>query len=125
MVFLLLALMLVKTMVVPVIYLDYQLRKDYIISTLCENRNRPKLNCNGKCYLAKRIAEAAKQEQRQAESDFLAKLLSAQAPVSNDYLTRFIATPRTVELLPAVTFNFSNPFNGRSLVLDIFHPPLC
>lgn len=125
MVFLLLALMLVKTMVVPVIYLDYQLRKDYIISTLCENRNRPKLNCNGKCYLAKRIAEAAKQEQKQAESDFLAKLLSAQAPVSAEFLTHFIPTPRNVELLPAVTFNFSNPFNGRNLVLDIFHPPLC
>lgn len=125
MVFLLLALMLVKTMVVPIIYLDYELRKDYIVSTLCENRNRPQLKCNGKCYLAKRIAEAAKQEQKQAENDFMAKVLSAQAPVSGDFFSHFITAPRTVELLPAVTFNFSNPFNGRKLVLDIFHPPLC
>ncbi|WP_229206137.1 hypothetical protein [Dyadobacter fermentans] len=124
-VFVMLAVMLVKTMVVPVIYLDYELRKDYIISTLCENRNRPQLNCDGKCYLAKRIAEAAKQEQRQAESDFMTKMLSAQAPVTNDFLTHFITTPRTVELLPAVTFNYASPFNGRNFVLDIFHPPLC
>jgi hypothetical protein len=33
----------------------HEINKDYIASTLCENRSRPKLNCNGKCHLAKKM----------------------------------------------------------------------
>lgn len=49
-------------MAVPLVYVDYSLRKDYIIKNLCENRFRPDLHCNGKCYLAKRVAAADQKE---------------------------------------------------------------
>lgn len=29
----------------------------YIAKVLCENRTRPQLNCNGKCYLAKKLKQ--------------------------------------------------------------------
>lgn len=29
----------------------------YIAATLCENKDKPQLHCNGKCYLKKKIAE--------------------------------------------------------------------
>ena len=31
--------------------IEYNLNKEYIVSVLCENRNKPELACNGKCYL--------------------------------------------------------------------------
>jgi hypothetical protein len=31
----------------------FNLNREYIAKVLCENRDKPKLNCNGKCYLAK------------------------------------------------------------------------
>lgn len=31
--------------------IDYQVNRDYIASTLCINKDRPELNCNGYCYL--------------------------------------------------------------------------
>ncbi len=34
---------------------DYYIHYDYIAEKLCENRNKPILACNGKCYLAKEI----------------------------------------------------------------------
>jgi len=35
--------------------MDYQLRKDFIAKVLCINRSKPKLHCDGKCYLAKQL----------------------------------------------------------------------
>ena len=31
--------------------LDYVIHYDYIVEELCENRDKPVLACNGKCYL--------------------------------------------------------------------------
>ena len=44
------------------ILFDYCLNKKYIASTLCENRNRPQMHCNGKCHLRK---ELKKEDERQ------------------------------------------------------------
>ena len=41
----------------PVI--DYLLNKEYIAKNLCENRNKPKMNCNGKCHLMKQLKKAS------------------------------------------------------------------
>ena len=37
------------------IYLDYVINFDYIKNVLCINKERPKLKCNGKCYLMQRL----------------------------------------------------------------------
>ena len=47
--FFLLLLVSFKTLVVPFVYLDFELRKEYIIHHLCENRFKPQLHCDGKC----------------------------------------------------------------------------
>ena len=36
--------------------LEYYANQDYIVAVLCENRNKPAMACNGKCYLAKELA---------------------------------------------------------------------
>lgn len=35
----------------------YALNKHYISQSLCENKDTPKSNCEGQCYLAKRIVQ--------------------------------------------------------------------
>jgi len=42
--------------ILPVI--DYFVNYDYIAEQLCENRNKPILACNGKCYVAKEIEKS-------------------------------------------------------------------
>lgn len=49
----------IKILLVPVVYLDFELRKDYIVQQLCQNRFKPELHCDGKCYLAKRLHKLA------------------------------------------------------------------
>lgn len=39
--------------------LDYMANYDYIVNTLCENKDKPELKCNGKCHLSKELAKEA------------------------------------------------------------------
>lgn len=36
-------------------YVEYALNQDYIAEFLCINKDKPKLQCNGKCHLAKQL----------------------------------------------------------------------
>ena len=46
----------------------YHANKDYIARVLCENRARPELHCDGKCYLAKQLkAQQDKQDKETTE----------------------------------------------------------
>ena len=42
--------------------LDYILNYNYISTVLCENEDKPKLNCFGKCHLKKELAKASEGE---------------------------------------------------------------
>jgi hypothetical protein len=36
-------------------YLDYAIRKSYIIEKLCVNKDKPEMACNGKCHLKEQV----------------------------------------------------------------------
>lgn len=40
--------------------LEYIVNYDYIINELCENRDKPILTCNGKCYLGDQVEKQQK-----------------------------------------------------------------
>jgi hypothetical protein len=46
--------------ILPVV--DYVINYEYISKVLCENKDKPKLQCNGKCHLMKELAKAADTE---------------------------------------------------------------
>lgn len=115
-------LMLVKAWVIPLVCLDYEIRKEYIAKVLCVNRDKPKLNCNGKCYLAKKLAEAEKQQQRQAEQDYLSSLI--YQVMDTDIQFSFNSPSLTIEDFSRTAFPFKSAFLGRLVPGYIFHPPL-
>jgi hypothetical protein len=41
---------------------SYQLNKEFISKHLCENRDKPKLHCNGKCHITKKMNEENNKE---------------------------------------------------------------
>ncbi|WP_254562095.1 hypothetical protein [Dyadobacter diqingensis] len=117
----LLTLMLVKAWVLPLLYLDFEIRRDYIIANLCVNRDKPMMHCDGKCYLAKRIAEAKEKEARQAENDYLSHLLYQ---VMDNSQAVYSAPPVAFAVRMPVNYQYKSPFAARNAVADIFHPPL-
>lgn len=73
----LLLLLSIKMLLVPFVYLDFELRKEFIIKNLCENRFTPQLHCDGKCYLAKqltKVAEGHAREEAQKQQDTFKKI---------------------------------------------------
>jgi hypothetical protein len=46
-----------------VIVAHFEWNKKIIARTLCENKKRPQLKCNGKCHLRKQLKEQEKKEQ--------------------------------------------------------------
>ena len=47
------------------VYVGFEFNKNYIAATLCENRDKPVLQCNGKCYLSKQLKREADNEKKQ------------------------------------------------------------
>ncbi|WP_420399610.1 hypothetical protein [Flagellimonas sp.] len=43
---------------------EYVANYDYIVTVLCENKEKPQLQCNGKCYLAKQLEKSAEQDEQ-------------------------------------------------------------
>ncbi len=117
----LLTLMLVKAWVLPLLYLDFEIRRDYIVANLCVNRDKPILLCNGKCYITKKIKEAREKEERQAENDYLSHLLYQ---VMDSKTLIFSVLQNEFELPSFIQYQFNPSFTAHNPAADIFHPPL-
>lgn len=48
-------------------YIDYILNKEYIAENLCENKDKPKLNCHGQCHLKKEVEKVSEQEKETSD----------------------------------------------------------
>ena len=44
--------------------MEYVVNYDYIANVLCENKDKPQLQCNGKCYLAKQLKKAQREQDK-------------------------------------------------------------
>lgn len=80
------------------------------------------MHCDGKCYLAKRIASLDEQEKRQAEKTYMSRLIDQVMDERAGFL--FNRQPVLIEILPQPRFFVSAFFTPRFAVDDIFHPPL-
>lgn len=58
----LLVLYAVSSFRVALPLLEYAVNYKYISTVLCENKEKPKLNCCGKCHVKKQIARAQEQD---------------------------------------------------------------
>ena len=119
---LLLMLISVKTILVPVVYLDFELRKDYIIQNLCENRFKPQLKCNGQCYLAKKlhkIAEDNATKETQKQSQSMKKIMEEvfeTTPLFSCDWTMVEPAPKSIYSFQLARF--------QSVAFSVFHPPI-
>ncbi len=42
--------------------MDYVFNYEYIVKELCENKAKPEMQCNGKCYLMKEMAKTSEND---------------------------------------------------------------
>ncbi len=94
----------------------------YIASTLCENRSRPAMKCNGKCYLKKKLAAATKSPTSDAEQlPTLKKGLElAECPLRLAFSLSVAADVTAASGLPPGHCHYAPGFRH-----EVFHPPSC
>jgi len=64
-VILLLVALIGSNFAVYLVYAGFEVNKKEIAAKLCENKNRPWMHCNGKCYLMKKLKQAEEKEKKQ------------------------------------------------------------
>lgn len=62
-IFILIAGIMLQPFSSVLVLMEYELNKDFIISRLCVNRDKPAMHCNGKCHLQKQMAASEEKEQ--------------------------------------------------------------
>jgi hypothetical protein len=97
------------------IYAGFELNRNYIATKLCENRDKPWLHCNGKCYFMKKIRQAQEKEksdERQSQKNLFQEAFFAQKPEIRFYshVLQVMQVPVHCITLPIV-------------YLPIFQPP--
>lgn len=97
----------------------YELNKDYVAKTLCENRDKPQMKCCGKCYLRKQLK---KTEEGSDNSKQLPTKINKTEPAV--FFAATIVRPNLYLLPEARIFHdhYKAPI-GYDPVSSIFHPP--
>lgn len=57
-----------STLTIPLVHLDFELRRDYIAKVLCINRAKPMTTCGGQCFLDKQLKKAAENHNKEPQS---------------------------------------------------------
>ncbi|MDI6031864.1 hypothetical protein QLS91_02135 [Flavobacterium sp. LB2P84] len=116
-IFIIVFIMLVKP-ILPV--LEYVVNYEYISKVLCINKDKPKMQCNGKCHLMKELAKASDAE-KPLSSD-----KKGTAPILDVLIFEEI---RSFEIVPVCfgTKEKTNPYYSNLYFLlnsnSVFHPP--
>ena len=71
------------SLAVPSIYLDFEIRKEYIAKVLCVQKDQPITICGGKCYLNKRLKKAQQEDQQQSNTGSRLTNINFYRPVAN------------------------------------------
>ena len=115
---LILALFLLLKPIFPVI--DYVVNYDYISKVLCINKERPKLNCNGKCYLMKELAKNSESENPVSNNKKIAS--QETVIVFCEEINTFTLTPIYFQKNKRANSNYSNLYSCK-ISNAVFHPP--
>jgi len=99
---------------------DFVINQDYIAKVLCINKERPKLNCDGKCYLAQKLKNTPDQNNNQLPESFKNLKLEILHFYSEVNAFNLNSTKHTSQ-------KTENYFRNKLFPIDytfkVFHPP--
>jgi hypothetical protein len=106
---------LMSNLAILFVFVGFQMNQRYIATTLCENRDKPWLHCNGRCYLMKKIKAAEdkeKSEERQTQKNLVQQTFCSS-------INNVVFSSRLLQIFPQ-TFKSMSP---RYVPLGLLRPP--
>ncbi|RYD87969.1 MAG: hypothetical protein EOP54_27980 [Sphingobacteriales bacterium] len=98
------------------VYAGFEVNRSFIVKELCENRDKPEMKCEGKCFLKKRLAAAEEKEKKQ-EQEARSKA-AVDVFVINEPLVLAFQAAQPAKQRPSPIFFLLSEFTN-----DILHPP--
>lgn len=96
---------------------EYVVNQDYIAEYLCVNKDKPMLNCNGKCYLAKML-----QEEQEEKKQNLPSINLEEYPIGFVDILFYDFAEHILKRNGLPEFS---PRDPRQFAQSVFHPPNC
>jgi hypothetical protein len=100
----------------------FKINQAEIIAEKCENKSKPMLHCNGKCYLSKQLAKLEQKEQNHnsKSNPFSDPLKLEFLPFNNQFIITYLPNTKT-----DIVVNFSENRLKSEYLSFTFHPPTC
>lgn len=115
----LLLLIIGSYLAIPILpFIDFVINKEYIVKNLCENRNKPKSCCKGKCYLVKQLKKAHQSTEETPKN--------TESKLKIKDLQDFILKPKSTYLAQNQNINYiekSSKAVDQMVLSFIFIPP--
>lgn len=108
---------LMQTFSTVMIMAAFYANRDYIAANLCENRDKPKMQCNGKCSLNKQLAKEAEHQAPVPQNVHKEELLLYYE--GSTFAISYGQQPAE----EGMQFPAYNELNTIDLPGTIFHPP--
>lgn len=111
----------------PIVVLNWKINQDRITEKYCENKNRPEMECDGKCYLAKQLRKLDVEEQNERSKHQLPEqqlksveipFLAPKFPIESVAYFVFASIPSNGFIDPNVSYRFQ-------YFAESFRPPTC
>lgn len=101
--------------------LDYMANYDYIVNTLCENKDRPELECNGKCHLSKELAKEVGADDNNPRNSKTSKTEIPQIIISENIKEFSIASE--TDIISEENLGYMPNLIPSLFITKILHPP--
>jgi len=100
---------------------DYMVNYDYIVNVLCENKDKPEMECNGKCHLGK---ELSKENRDNEANPFSGKSSKTEIPqvIISETVPDFSFSAET-EILYIQEVGYKSVLHTSLFTSKILHPP--
>lgn len=100
----------------------YQVNQDYVAEELCENQDKPELECNGKCYLMKQLEKAENNTSSKDDKDKTVNPFSLKIELLQNSEEVKIKVIPVFASEKKVLFSYIDHYR-KEFSSKIFHPP--
>jgi hypothetical protein len=105
---------------------NFYLNQKSLAKTFCENKDKPEMKCNGKCYLAKKLKQIAQEEQEERQNKLVPPLKLKDSEWFSSLANHVFSLPTIIfhieEQKPQV---LPNQQLAAGYISNCFHPPSC
>ena len=104
-----------------VVITNWKINQDYIAEYLCENKDKPELNCAGCCQLEKQLTKTEPEKRQEANNLYVNILNIEELTFCVDYNNLILNTP--ILLSNNIICGFISQIYTFKFISDILHPP--